>query len=74
MQKRALCSGCDIYWQMTAEVPDSGDVGDVTVKALDLRPLRPKICMKGVRAPSGFAHSDRVLCPLRRRGPRAGRF
>lgn len=69
-EKRALCSGCDIYCQVRAEVPASGLVGDVRVKALDPRPLKDNICIKGVHAPSGFAHPKRVLHPLRRAGPR----
>lgn len=68
--RRTLCSGCDIYCQVQTEVPDSGLVGDVRVRALDPRPLRANICMKGVHAPSGFAHSSRVLKPLKRTGPR----
>ena len=65
--KRVLCSSCDIYCQVQVDVED----GRVTrVKALDPRPLRSNICMKGVHAPSGFAHPDRVLHPLRRAGER----
>lgn len=70
MERKALCSGCDIYCQVSAEVPDSGDVADVRVKALDPRPLRANICMKGVHAPAGFAHENRVLHPLKRVGAR----
>ncbi len=69
-EKRALCSGCDIYCQVLAEVPESGLVGDVRVKAMDLRPLKANICMKGVHAPAGFSHPNRVLYPLKRTGPR----
>ena len=61
--KRVLCSSCDIYCQVQVDVED-GRVA--RVKALDPRPLRSNICMKGVHAPSGFAHPDRVLHPLRR--------
>ncbi|MEO1190255.1 MAG: molybdopterin-dependent oxidoreductase [Pseudomonadota bacterium] len=68
--KRVLCSGCDIYCQVEARVPESGQVGDVVVRATDPRPLRANICMKGVHAPEGFAHEARVLQPLRRRGAR----
>lgn len=70
MQKRTLCSGCDIYCQVATGVPESGDVADVLVKATDPRPLKANICMKGVHAPAGFAHPDRVLYPLKRTGPR----
>ena len=65
--KRVLCSSCDIYCQVQVDVED-GRVA--RVKALDPRPLRSNICMKGVHAPSGFAHPDRVLHPLRRAGER----
>ncbi len=66
-EARALCSSCDIYCQVTVET----EGGQVTrVKAIDPRPGRANICMKGVHAPSGFAHPDRVLHPLRRKGPR----
>lgn len=68
--RRALCSGCDIYCQVRADVPNSGRVGDVKVHALDTRPLRTNICIKGVHAPAGFAHPDRVLRPLKRVGER----
>lgn len=69
-ERRTLCSGCDIYCQVLAEVPESGRVGDVRVKALDPRPLKANICIKGVHAPAGFAHPQRVLHPLKRSGPR----
>ena len=65
--KRVLCSSCDIYCQVQVDI-DDGRV--VRVKALDPRPLRSNICMKGVHAPSGFAHPDRVLHPLKRTGER----
>lgn len=65
--KRVLCSNCDIYCQVRVDVED-GKV--VRVKALDPRPLRSNLCMKGVHAPSGFAHPDRVLHPLKRAGAR----
>ena len=67
--KRVLCSSCDIYCQVQVDV-DGGRV--VRVKAVDPRPLRSNICMKGVHAPSGFAHPDRVLHPLKRIGERGG--
>ena len=69
-EKRALCSGCDIYCQVLAETPESGKVGDVRVKAMDPRPLKANICIKGVHAPAGFSHPERVLYPLKRTGPR----
>jgi len=70
LEKRAICSGCDIYCQVRAEVPESGNVGDVLVKAIDPRPLRANICMKGVHAPQGLSHPKRVLHPLKRVGAR----
>ncbi|WP_233839219.1 molybdopterin-containing oxidoreductase family protein [Paraburkholderia sp. ZP32-5] len=71
-EKRVLCSGCDTYCQVHAEVPESGLVGDVKVRAIDPRPLRANICMKAVYAPVGFSHAGRVLYPLKRVGPRGG--
>ena len=68
-EARALCSSCDIYCQVLVETTD-GQV--VRVKATDPRPGRANICMKGVHAPAGFAHPERVLHPLRRKGPRGG--
>lgn len=68
--KRALCSGCDIYCQVVTEVPESGGVGDVKVRPMDPRPMRANICMKGMHAPSGLSHPDRVLYPLKRIGER----
>lgn len=68
--RRVLCSGCDIYCQVQADVPESGLVGDVKVHAIDTRPLRANICVKGVHAPAGFSHPARVLRPLKRVGER----
>lgn len=65
--RRVLCSSCDIYCQVLVDVAD----GAVRrVKAVDPRPLRANICMKGVHAPSGFAQASRIRQPLRRRGER----
>ncbi len=65
--RRALCSSCDIYCQVLVDVED----GAVRrVRATDTRPLRANICMKGVHAPAGFSHPDRVIHPLRRKGAR----
>lgn len=69
-QARALCSVCDIYCQVITEVPESGRVGDVVVKAADPRPLRANICMKGANSPTGLSHPNRVLHPLKRVGAR----
>ena len=62
---RALCSSCDIYCQVLVET-EGGKVS--RVKATDPRPGYANICMKGVHAPAGFAHPERVLHPLRRKG------
>jgi len=62
-EKRVLCSSCDIYCQVLVETED-GRV--IRVKATDPRPGFANICMKGVHAPEGFRHPDRVLYPLRR--------
>lgn len=37
---------------------------------MDPRPLKANICIKGVHAPAGFSHPERVLYPLKRTGPR----
>ena len=67
-QKRVLCSSCDIYCQVHVET----DGNEVTaVKAIDPRSGFANICMKGVHAPAGFRHPDRVLHPLRRVGEQA---
>ena len=68
-EARALCSSCDIYCQVLVET-DGDRV--LRVKAIDPRPGHANICMKGVHAPAGFAHPDRVLHPLRRKGARGG--
>jgi len=70
--KRVLCSSCDIYCQVIAEVSDNGTA---RIKATDNAPFRANICMKGVHAPEGFGHPDRVRFPLRRVGERgSGRW
>ena len=66
-QKRVLCSSCDIYCQVIAEVSANGTA---RIKATDNAPFRANICMKGVHAPEGFGHPDRVRFPLRRVGER----
>lgn len=65
--KKVLCSSCDIYCQVGVETDGSGAVH---VKALDPRPDRANICMKGVHAPEGFGHPDRIRYPLKRVGAR----
>src|SRR5712671_4581397 len=71
-QKRVLCSSCDIYCQVLAEVSYNGAA---RIKATDNAPFRANICMKGVHAPEGFLHPDRIRFPLRRVGERgSGRW
>jgi len=73
--RHVICASCDIQCMVSAEVPASGQVGDVKVSALDPRPLHADICIKGVHAPSGFAHERRVTRPLKRDGERgSGRW
>lgn len=66
-EKTVLCASCDIACQLLAEV-QSGRV--VRVKSHRNPLLRDNICMKGIYAPKGFAHPDRILHPLRRKGAR----
>ncbi|MEM9355054.1 MAG: molybdopterin-dependent oxidoreductase [Pseudomonadota bacterium] len=66
-EKRVLCSSCDIYCQVLVETKGNEIV---RVKATDPRAGAANICMKGVYAPEGFRHPDRVLYPLRRIGER----
>ena len=66
-QKKVLCSSCDIYCQVLAEKSDNGSI---LIKAQDPRPGRANICMKGVHAPEGFDHPDRIRRPRKRVGPR----
>src|SRR5260370_16538412 len=71
-EKRVLCSSCDIYCQVVAEVSANGAA---RIKATDNAPFRANICMKGVHAPEGFLHPDRIRFPLRRVGERgSGRW
>lgn len=67
VEKTVLCASCDIACQLRAEV-EGGRV--VRVKSHPSPLLRDNICMKGIYAPKGFAHPDRVLHPLRRVGAR----
>ncbi len=66
-EKTVVCASCDIACQLRAEVR----AGRVTrVKSHPNPLLKDNICMKGIYAPKGFAHPERVLHPLRRRGER----
>ncbi len=70
--KRVLCASCDISCNVTAEVK-KGRV--VRVRSSDNPIFRDNICMKGIVAPKGFAHPQRLLQPLRRVGERgSGRW
>jgi anaerobic selenocysteine-containing dehydrogenase len=72
VEKTVVCASCDIACQLRAEVQDGWVV---RVKSHPNPLLRDNICMKGIYAPKGFAHPDRVLHPLRRVGERgAGRW
>lgn len=68
--KHAICASCDIQCTVKVEVPDSGLIDDVKVKAMDPRPFHADICIKGIHAPSGFSHERRVVKPLKRAGER----
>ena len=66
-EKTVVCASCDIGCQLHAEVT----AGQVTkVKAHSNPVLRDNICIKGIYAPKAFAHPDRILQPLRRKGER----
>lgn len=65
--KGVLCASCDIACALTAHV-DQGRVIKISQSRNPL--LKDNICMKGVYAPKGFAHPDRVLYPLKRVGER----
>jgi anaerobic selenocysteine-containing dehydrogenase len=67
VEKTVVCASCDIACQLRAEVQDGWVV---RVKSHPNPLLRDNICMKGIYAPKGFAHPDRVLHPLRRVGER----
>lgn len=66
-ENTVVCASCDIACQLRAEV-QAGRV--VRVKSHPNPLLRDNICMKGIYARKGFAHPDRVLHPLRRKGAR----
>ncbi len=71
-RRYAICATCDA-WCLTAVSVRGEEVR--AVRALDPRPLHADICIKGVHAPQAFAHSRRLLHPLRRVGERgSGRW
>lgn len=65
--RRVLCGSCDIACSVVAEVRQ----GRVTrIRSSDNPLFKDNICIKGVVAPKGFAHPDRILYPLKRVGER----
>jgi len=65
--KRTICGSCDIACSVVTEV-EKGRV--VRVRSSDNPIFRDNICMKGIIAPKGFAHPNRILHPLKRVGER----
>ena len=65
--KRTICQSCDIACSVVCEVK-KGRV--VKVRSSDNPIFRDNICMKGIIAPKGFAHPNRILHPLKRVGER----
>lgn len=70
MTKTVLCASCDVNCMVHVDVPESGNVGDVKVKAMDPRKFHADICIKGIHAPENFSHKKRILKPLKRIGER----
>jgi anaerobic selenocysteine-containing dehydrogenase len=66
-EKSVICASCDIGCMLNAQVRD-GRV--VKVEASSNPLFRDNICMKGIYAPRGFSHPDRLLYPLKRVGER----
>jgi anaerobic selenocysteine-containing dehydrogenase len=65
--KKTLCASCDIACSVVTEVQN----GRVTrVRSSDNPLFKDNICVKGIVAPKGFAHPNRVLYPQRRVGER----
>ena len=70
--KNLICSSCDIQCTVHAKVQD-GEV--VKIQSSDNPIFRDNICMKGIYAPKGFAHPNRITRPLKRVGERgSGEF
>jgi len=70
--RNTVCSSCDISCTVSAKVVD-GQV--VKVFSSDNPLFRDNICMKGIYAPKGFAHPDRITHPMKRVGERgSGKF
>lgn len=64
---KTLCASCDIACSVVTEV-QKGRV--IRVRSSDNPIFRDNICMKGIVAPKGFAHPDRIRQPLKRVGER----
>ncbi len=70
--QRTICQTCDIACSVVTET-QKGRV--VKVRASENPLFRDNICMKGIFAPRGFAHPDRIQYPLKRVGERgSGKF
>lgn len=65
--RKTLCATCDIACSVVAEVQD-GRV--IRVRSSDNPIFRDNICLKGIAAPKGFAHPNRIRHPLKRVGER----
>ena len=65
--KTVVCSSCDGFCPLAAKVED-GRVVKVTTREHPF--FKDVICMKGAYAPKSFAHPDRLLHPLKRKGER----
>ncbi|PZR36693.1 molybdopterin-dependent oxidoreductase [Caulobacter segnis] len=65
--RKTLCATCDIACSVVSEVVD-GRV--VRVRSSDNPIFRDNICIKGIAAPKGFAHPNRIRRPLKRVGER----
>lgn len=65
--KRTICQTCDVACSVVCEVKKDRVV---KVRSSDNPIFRDNICMKGIVAPKGFAHPNRVLYPQKRVGER----
>ena len=66
-EKRVICASCDIGCSLVAQV-EKGQV--LKIRSSRNPAFRDNICMKGIYAPRGFAHPDRIRYPLKRVGER----
>ena len=67
--KNLVCTSCDGFCPIAVKISD-GRVVKVTTRDHPL--FKDVICMKGAYAPKSFAHPDRLMHPLRRKGARGG--